>query len=351
MSRFNHPLLWLGVALLVGCATPAEHGQDTAEQAAATADSRLATPGSAVVQAEQERAVSDLNRQLLAASFSAPANRGFHEYRLGPDDVLSIEAAQVEELHGLRIRVGGSGRVALPLLGTVSLAGLTLSEAEAELNQRLRRYMHNPQVTLFVDDYRSQEITVTGAVSNPGIYPVQRPRSLFELLSLAGGLTRDAGHTINARVHMPDPDNGQLIPQSLIIDLRELLQEGEAQHLVLSGGDSIFVPEAGVFFVEGAVSKPGAYSVRGDMNLLKAIAMAGGTDWAAIDNDIRIVRRTNAQEPEVISLDLRAIRDQQADDVPVLDGDIIVVSASGFKQGVSAFFRGISGIFSFGRSL
>lgn len=296
-------------------------------------------------------AIADFNRELTNAAMQSSIVTE-DEYRLGRGDVVVLEAPQLEELNGIKVRIGGRGKVMLPLLGEVELGGKTMSEAERHLLERLREYVYSPQLSLFIEEYRSQEISVTGAVNNPGVFAIQRPRTLFELLSMAGGLNEKAGFTINVRTRMPDPDTGQPSLQSLVIDLREVVNDPRARELALGGGDMVYVPEAGVVFVEGAVEKPGSYPIRGDMNILKSITMAGGTKWEAIEEDIRLIRYTgNGGRPEVTRVDLAAIRDNEAPDIPVRDGDIIAVAESGFKSGFSSFWRGFSGIFGVGYGL
>lgn len=332
----------LMVLVLFGCTSTPDSGPETAEALPATPESTARADAAAI---------ADFNRELTNAAMQSSVLTE-DEYRLGRGDVVVLEAPQLEELNGTKVRIGGRGMVMLPLLGEVELGGKTMSEAERYLLERLREYVYTPQLSLFIEEYRSQEISVTGAVNNPGIFAIQRPRTLFELLSMAGGLNENAGFTINVRTRMPDPDTGQPSMQSLVIDLRKIVNDPRAQELVLGGGDMVYVPEAGVVFVEGAVEKPGSYPIRGDMNVLKSIAMAGGTKWEATEQDIRLIRYTdNGDRPEVIQVDLAAVRNNEASDISVRDGDIIAVAESGFRRGFASFWRGFTGIFNLGYGL
>jgi polysaccharide export outer membrane protein len=308
---------------LIGCAGAPTQGSEAASATIAA---------EAQVRAEQSR-VLELNRQLTMAAVAQQPNLLTQDYRLGPGDVVKIEAPQAPELNGLSVRITGPGTVNLPLVGELRLGGLTTGEAEQLLAQRLHKYIHTPQVALFISEFSSQEITVTGAVARPGVFPVQRPRSLFEVLSMAGGLATNAGSTVSVRTQASDPETGRLASHNLIVDLRDLVKDPNAMALALRGGDSVYVPEAGVFFVEGAVAKSGSYPLRPDMTVLKAIAVAGGTDWSAIENNVRVIRHDGTGAPREIPVDLAAVRDLGAGDLAIEDGDVVVVDTDKAKKG------------------
>jgi polysaccharide export outer membrane protein len=295
-----------------------------------------------------------INQHLaLAASLQPAVSQGLgaQEYRVGPGDILEVAVFQVDELNR-KVRVSGSGSIILPLLGEIHVGGMTAAEIEAELARELgAKYLRNPQVSVFVAEYRSQQITVMGAVQKPGVFSVYRPRSLMEMLSEAGGLSEEAGRKVYVQAVAPDPQTGKPTQQSLVVDLREVLESGDPRYnIVLHGGDSVHVPKAGVVFVEGAVRKPGAYQMKGDTSVLKAVAMAGGTMFEAEEGDIQVFR-PGAGQDQVITVDLKAVRDQTTRDISLQDGDIIVVRSSALKAGFAGFWRGFTGIFSFGKSL
>ena len=273
------------------------------------------------------------------------------EYRVGPGDVLELAVFQVEELN-LTVRVNGRGTIIVPLLGEVQVANQTTVEIEQQLAQKLgANYIHDPQVSVFVAEYTSQKITVMGAVQQPAVHVVRRPRSALELLSMSGGLDEKAGHRMYVQTVTENSETGRLEPQNLIIDLKQVLENADPQHiLMLRGGDSIYVPEAGVVFVEGAVKKPGAYPMQGETNVLKAIALAGGTEFDAKEGSIEVLR-PDAAKNQVIPIDLKAVRDNKMPDTVLKDGDIVVVRSNVFKKGLYGIWRGIGGIFSFNKGI
>ena len=103
-------------------------------------------------------------------------------------------------------------------------------------------------------------------------------------------------------------------------------------------------------FVEGAVQRTGAYPMQGEMNILKAIAMAGGTLFEAKEGSIQVFRQ-NGSGKKVIDVDLSAVRDNRQNDVALQEGDIIVVRHNALKKGFVGFWRGFTGIFSIGKSI
>ncbi len=293
-----------------------------------------------------------LNMELAAAASrqSADTSAATSEYRIGPGDVLEIAVFQVDELN-LTERVNGRGTIIVPLLGELKVAQKTAAEIEQTLAAQLGdKYLHDPQVGVFVTEYHSQKITVMGAVNEPAVHVVQRPRSVLELLSMSGGLNEKAGYRMYIQTINKNPETGNIEPQRLVVDIKQVLEmdnTGPLLNMILHGGDSIYVPKAGVVFVEGAVRKPGAYPMQGETDVLKAIAMAGGTEFDAKEGSIQVLR-PDAKDNQVREVDIKAVRDNKVPDLTLADGDIVMVRSNAFKKGMYGVWRGISGIFSFG---
>ncbi len=325
----------LTVAILGGCASapPASTAQRESTQR------------------QEETELLNMELAVAASRQSADTLAATSEYRIGPGDVLEIAVFQVEELN-LTERVNGRGTIIVPLLGELEVAQKTSAEIEQMLAQRLGdKYLHDPQVGVFVAEYHSQKITVMGAVNEPAVHVVQRPRSVLELLSMSGGLNEKAGYRMYIQTSSKNPETGNIEPQRLMVDIKQVLENtGPLLHMILHGGDSIYVPKAGVVFVEGAVHKPGAYPMQGEIDVLKAIAMAGGTNFDAKEGSIQVLR-PDAKDNQVLEIDLKAVRDNKVEDLTLTNGDIVVVRSNAFKKGVYGFWRGMSGIFSFGYGL
>ena len=109
------------------------------------------------------------------------------DYKITPNDLLEIEVFGVSELKRT-VRVNTSGQVAMPLIGTLSVAGLTPADAEALIAMHYaRNYLQDPQVSIFVKEFTTQRITLDGALVKPGIYPLSGQITLLRALALAGG--------------------------------------------------------------------------------------------------------------------------------------------------------------------
>ena len=112
-------------------------------------------------------------------------------YKLGPNDVLKVTVFQVEDLDR-EVIVTDSGKINLPLIGSIQAAGASLQEVEKTIVLRLRRYLQAPQVTVFVKEYNSQKFTVDGAVKRPGIFPINSQITLLQAIATAKGLSKMA---------------------------------------------------------------------------------------------------------------------------------------------------------------
>jgi len=303
--------------------------------------------GSDVFRSAESNVQSEINKQISNSATQLKSASSRAVYNLGPGDILELTVFQVEELN-TKVRVNGRGEVILPLLGKLDVGNKSLSDVEDEITFKLEEdYLQNPQVSLFIEEYRSQQIAVMGAVDQPNVYSVRQTRSIFEMLSLAGGLAADASDQIRVKTTQLNTETGEPEAQDLILSVKKLLAGAEAaSYIQLSGGDSILVPKAGVVFVEGAVKTPGSYSMEGETSVLKAIALAGGVPWTGKEGQVQVIRDI-AGKSFAIDVNLDRIRNQKDKDVALMDGDIVVVSYSATKRLISGFFRTAGQIFGY----
>jgi len=116
---------------------------------------------------------------------------------VGTGDLLEISVFEVEELSKIRLRVPGRGVVSLPLIGQIQASGRTTAELEDEIRTRLQgKFMHDPQVSVFLQEHNSQRISVIGAVRKGGVFNLTRPLRLADALALAEGLTEEADRQV-----------------------------------------------------------------------------------------------------------------------------------------------------------
>jgi len=208
------------------------------------------------------------------------------------------------------VTVSQEGEFSYPLIGKVHAAGLTVFQLEKEIRDKLDgRYIIDPQISITVKEYKSKRVFVLGEVSQkgekgPGAYPLQGKTTLLEVLSQAGGPTKDAG----SEVVVIRPKNSKGNPKSLEeatedeiikINLRKLLDGDSRQNIYLRPNDTIFVPEAEYFFVFGQVERPGRYILEPGTTVLKAITTAGGVTEIAAINKTKIVRERGSGKSEI----------------------------------------------------
>jgi polysaccharide biosynthesis/export protein len=315
----------------------------------------------------------DWNRRLANLLNSNPTapSASAHEYRIGPEDVLSINVFEAQELNR-EVRVSGDGEISLPLLGSVRATGLTPRELEFVLQELLHRtYMKDPHVSVFVREMQSHPVSVMGAVRRPGVFQIRGSKTLLEVLSLAEGLADDAGETVvimrgaaltqeqeSAVDHLAPTDQpssraqntGQVLAVSLgptgnpsvsestvqQINLKELLESADSRNNPLVyPGDIVKVTRAGVVYVIGEVRKPGGFALKsnGNISVVQALALSEGLTHTAAKGNARIIR-TDPQsgERKETPIDLGKILAGKAPD-PMLEAkDIVFVPNSAAKS-------------------
>jgi polysaccharide export outer membrane protein len=263
----------------------------------------LALLAGGVVQAQEATPVDSAGAATAVAA----------EYRVGPTDVLAITVFGEADLSG-PYPVEADGTFNFPLIGRVTAGGLTLRNIESELDERLRDgFFVNPQVSVAVEQFRSQRVSVVGEVRSPGQYPLTDRMTLLDALASAGSVSADAaGHALIVRQASPGIDETRLE-----IDLNALQAGSLDGNVALWPGDTIIVPRAERFFVLGQVGSPGEFPLRGPTTVLQALALAGGVAERGSMGRIRIVRIVDGEEVE-ISADLEDLV-QGGDTIRVLE--------------------------------
>jgi polysaccharide biosynthesis/export protein len=242
------------------------------------------------------------------------------DYIVGKDDVLKVTVYDHNDLT-TTVRVSGDETINLPLLNKVKVAGLTSTQISDKITALLaKNYIINPQVNVFVEDYRSKKVVILGQVKKPGLYELQGRTTFLELISKAGGLTEEAGDkTVIKRKQGP---NSSKEPSVLIIDMIKLIEEGDnSLDVETLDGDNIYIDKAGVFYVSGEVNKPNAYKFEENTTVIKAITKAGGFSSYASKQSVRIIRKLNGNEQVLENIKMNE---------PILPEDVILVPESIF---------------------
>jgi polysaccharide export outer membrane protein len=256
--------------------------------------------------------------------------QGGSDYRIGRQDLLDISVFDLEELDQV-VRVAEDGSISMPLLGRMQIGGLTKTELEELIASRLQeRYVRDPQVTVFIKEYESKKVAVSGAVKKPGSYEMLGTKTLLEMISLAGGLDTDLGNEI---IIFHAGEDG--LQQRESVDLRDLMYAGNPiLNRRVIPGDIIYVPylEKVRIFVSGAVRNPDLYEVpRSEpVTVLKAITLAGGTTDRAAEKKVIVYRTDESGERRPFPVNLRLIKKGKETDMILQKDDLVLVPEAFF---------------------
>ena len=249
-------------------------------------------------------------------------------YRIGPGDLLELRVFEVDQL-SQTVRVSEDGSITLPLIGRVVVQGLTQEGVVQRLTELLQeKYVKNPQVTIFIREYKNQQVAVIGAVENAGSYELVGRKNLLQIISMAGGFSETAGNAV--LILREGPDGGT---STISIDLKDLLVNGNQElNVPIEPNDVISVPvdrEIRVF-VMGRVNQPGPILAKMSegITLLQAIAGAGGPAEGAKLSAITVKRTDRTGKQLQFKVNLKDIINGKKQDIRLLEGDVINVPES-----------------------
>ncbi len=265
-------------------------------------------------------------------------------YMLGPDDQITIRVLQAPELAEKPVRVDGNGYIELPFVGRFHAAGLTVDGLRVELTARLGTIIKDPQVSVAVEEFRSQPVSVMGAVNTPGVQQLRGHKTLMEVLTMAGGLRPDSGSSLNitrdlkwGALPLPGARNDSTGRYSVSnVDLKQLIDARDpAENIAICPDDLVTVPRAQMVYVIGEVPKSGGFVLndRDTMPLLEALSLAGGLNRStASPQNGRILRARKGAERVEIPIDLKKVFEGKQEDVELRAGDILFVPSSATKR-------------------
>lgn len=176
----------------------------------------------------------------LAAAMQQIA-RSKTDYKISSADLVAVTVYQDPDM-SRKVRVNSNGTAALPLIGAVKIGGLSLLDAQAVIEYKLAKFLVNPQVSLFIEEYGNKLVFVMGEVQKPGSYPIPTEKSLtvLEAVSTAGGFTPIAAQD---RTKVLRNVNGNSV--TFTIEVKAITQGGQKdKDLVLEPNDVIYVPQS-----------------------------------------------------------------------------------------------------------
>ncbi len=271
------------------------------------------------------------------------------DYLLGPGDVLTITVADSPELSG-KYRVSENGQLNLASISTpIRAGGLTATEVAKRIAEALKAadLLRDPVVNVFLEEYHSRNVTVLGAVAKPSVYPLDRPTTVLEVLSLAGGLIPQSGNTLTLVRNGARPEGATSAPtgdSTLTIDLAKLMQgKDPSLNVEVHPGDVISVCQAPVIYVVGAVTKPGGFLVQdpgSGVTVLQALGMAEGLQPVAARNRSLLIRRSaGLKERQQIPINLDKLMAGKMRDQYMEPNDILFIPESSSKKTAYAMAR------------
>jgi polysaccharide export outer membrane protein len=288
---------------------------------------------------------SGLAQQSVQESGAEPqvtSSRQLTDYLLGPDDEIVILAVDAEEIANRPHRVSTGGDLNLPMVGRIHVAGMTLQELQNELSDRLKTYIRRPDISVTVTQYRSQPVTVIGAVNKPGMVQLEGRKTLVEVLTLAGGLQSDASWRItitrpkeSGPIPLPSAFPDASAHHSIAeINYGSIVEEPNPQlNIQILPHDIISVPRAKMVYAIGQVRRPGAFVLnnRNAVSVLQLLTMAEGPTGTAAKKDAKIIRPKPGSERLEVAVNLQKILDGKEKDLLLQPEDILFVPDSEVK--------------------
>jgi protein involved in polysaccharide export with SLBB domain len=333
------------------------------------------------------RVYSATNQERLKALWGKRSSQALpSDYPIGPGDVIEISVPGVDDLKDNTVRVSGTGQIELPMLGTIQTDGITEAGLREKIKQALMKYMYDPQVDVFVKEYRSRQVAVVGSVRSAGLITLSGSgESILDAITQAGGMTPDAADEVvllppvegvrarlkelaaafenesrlgepPADVAKPSSDNPQAVgskapPQvgltlaslentiangpAVVIPIRGSSFSGNEHYINMPAepGDIIIVPGGGNVMVTGWVQRPGYFQVGSGLTVLGAVGSAGGTMYAGLPTHASLMRSNSKGNKVAITVDLTKIASGEAPDIPVVANDVIDVPYSDLRIG------------------
>jgi polysaccharide export outer membrane protein len=264
-------------------------------------------------------------------------------YLLGPDDQITIQGPELDEVTNRPYRVDPEGYVSMPMLGRVKAGGSTIGDFDTQLNLAAAKYIRHPQLVASVAEFHSQPISVVGAVNQPGAQQLQGKKTLMQVISMVGGFRPDAGNMLTITresqwgpLPLPNATTDSSGKYSVAdISIPELLKEKSPQlNIPIMPNDVITIPVSETVYVVGDVHKAGGFLLgeHKDMTVLQAVAMAEGISGTADSKHSRIIHHAESAERTETPINVKLILAGKAEDVPLNGGDILFVPGSVSKK-------------------
>lgn len=275
----------------------------------------------------------------------AQVNNKRDEYRVGPGDSLEIKVFGTSKFDQIT-NISNSGKIHIPYLGIMKVIGMSLSEIQSEISQRLmeRKLIKSPLVQISIAQYRAHPAYILGAVIFPGQFLIKDEMNIMDLVSRAGGFSEKASligylyrrNIENIKIKNESNELNSVDEKAIEIDFQKLYDGTKPElNMKLQGGDVLYVPErlADYFFVVGDVMRPSAYEIPFGQKMIvsQAIANAGGPTRTAKMSKGILMRYNKDGERQELAIDFKAIIKGEKPDFFISANDIIFIPGSPTK--------------------
>ncbi len=273
-----------------------------------------------------ERSATDLGP-------AEPPPQGHYHIRSG--DVLKIAVLGEPDMTDT-VPVGPDGRISYFGAHDLMAAGRTFKELRTDIEERLRVYFREPQVSVTGEAYKGNTVAVLGQVRKPGEYVVRSDARLLDVIAMAGGISTKALWTSGTQsiFELADLKRAYVLrgEEFLKVNFEALFSHNEAMvahnNVYVLAGDRIHIPSSAAMenrvVVLGEVRRPRVVRFQRRITLLEAVAEAGGVKPSAWERKVFIVRGS-LKEPHVMPVNLRAVATGRAPDVELRTGDVVFV--------------------------
>ncbi len=311
-----------------------------------------------------EQSLTDRLQRLIAdRSYLLTASNSGNGYVVGPGDVIVVDVYGFSDLR-TEAEVSPQGTLSLPLVGEADVKGRDVSSLKRHLSGLYARYVRNPRIDVSIKTHHSNRVSVIGEVQRPGMYPLRRNGQLItELISEAGGKNQMASSRIIllpapkleyvAQSDQPDslPNTNMDSGVGVEIDIEALLGRIDQRPLLvpLIAGDTVVVPEAGNFEVDGEVQAPGSFKLTTGTSVIGAIAAAGGFTYSANVKQVEVIRDIGGGRKALATLDLEEVGLRGGKDIRLRAGDLVRVPSEPGRfferqvvEALNSLFNGVS---------
>ena len=274
-----------------------------------------------------------MRKEKLAATFfllgalATPAFAQQESLLIGSGDLIQVDVMDTPEMEQ-QVRVTDDGSVALAYVGSLRVAGQTPGNAAGMIQRALmaKKVMQHPEVTVRIQEYATQDVSVLGQVRTPGTYSITTPQTILKVLSLAGGLSDSADRHITVK-----RKSGEQISYYVSNDADQAL----SSEVMVHPGDTVLVSHAPMVYVMGDVNRPGGYAIATNdakLSMMQVIAMAGSANKTSMPSHVRLIRKSDSGHPIEVPVRLDAIEKGKQEDVMLRANDIVYVPFSWMKN-------------------